>query len=67
MDFRHEVCGPERLSEIAADALLVVVANDTTDERLGGPLGGLVADALKSGDFECKAGRALYLHRPAGL
>jgi leucyl aminopeptidase len=31
------------------------------------PLAALLDDAVKHGDFEFKAGRCLYLHRPAGL
>ena len=67
MDFRHQISGPESLAGAAADALLIVVAGDQPDPRLDKAVAGLVSDAFASGDLEFKAGRALYLHRPAGV
>ncbi|MBK6863458.1 MAG: leucyl aminopeptidase [Ideonella sp.] len=67
MDFRHQITAPEGLAETAADALLVIVTGDAPDPAVGKAVARLVSEAFKSGDIECKAGRALYLHRPAGL
>jgi leucyl aminopeptidase len=67
MDFRLQVAGPEALAGIACDALVLVLGSDAADAALGAPIAPLLTEALKSGDFECKAGRSLYLHRPAGL
>jgi len=65
MDFRSQVFGLDALSGVAADALLLVVGGDEAARRLDPVLRALLADALKSGDFEAKAGGSLYLHRPA--
>jgi leucyl aminopeptidase len=67
MDFRHQISAPDALAGLACDALLIVVNADTADARLDKAVAALIADAFASGDLECKAGRALYLHRPAGL
>ena len=65
MDFGHRITAPEGLAGTAADALLVVM---TSDGAGADPVvAGLASDALAAGDLECKAGQALYLHRPAGL
>jgi leucyl aminopeptidase len=66
MDFRFQaiVAGA---SAHAADALLVVVAGEQAATGLDKPLAALYADALEHGDFELKAGRCLYLHRPVGV
>jgi leucyl aminopeptidase len=67
MDFRVHVQNPVKLSQTAADALLVVLWGDLKKQRLDAPVAGLLADALAAGDLQAKAGRALYLHRPAGV
>ena len=67
MNFRHQISDPESLADVAADALLIVVTGDKPDPRLDKAVAALVSDAFASGDLEGKAGRALYLHRPAGL
>jgi leucyl aminopeptidase len=56
---------PVSAASCSADALLVVVSGDKP--VLDKPLAALYADAQKQGDFEPKAGRCLYLHRPAGV
>ena len=64
MDFRSQVFSLDALSGVAADALLLVVGGEDAQKGLDPALRALLADALKAGDFEAKAGRSLYLHRP---
>jgi leucyl aminopeptidase len=66
MDYRTTVAEGPALSQINADALLVVLTNDlaTTGDTV---LDKLLKDAVSSDDFVLKAGRALYVHRPAGV
>jgi leucyl aminopeptidase len=66
MDFRFQALAAGASAQ-AADALLVVVAGEQAAAGLDKPLAALYADALEHGDFELKAGRCLYLHRPAGV
>ncbi|GAP34581.1 leucyl aminopeptidase [Piscinibacter sakaiensis] len=68
MDFKHLLADAAGLSAVAADALLVVLG--TQDPRPAGldpAVASLLAQALADGDLQAKAGRCLYLHRPAGL
>ncbi|MDL2337334.1 MAG: leucyl aminopeptidase [Pseudomonadota bacterium] len=67
MDFRHLVAAPASLSPIAADALLLIVHGVALDASLEPALAALIDDAIKAGDFQLKAGRTLYVHRPAGM
>lgn len=67
MDFRSQVLPAQGLAGFTADALLVVVAGDAAPAGLEAPLAALLADALKQGDLELKAGRALYVHRASGV
>ena len=67
MDFGHRITAREGLADTAADALLVIVTSDAADAGAGPVVAALASDALAAGDLECKAGQALYLHRPAGL
>jgi leucyl aminopeptidase len=67
MDFRLQISGPEALADVACDALVLVVCVEGLDTRLDPAVAGLVADAVKGGDFQFKADRTLYLHRPAGV
>jgi leucyl aminopeptidase len=67
MDFQSQATPAAGLSSVAADALLVVVVGSKLPAALDKPLAHLLADALAQGDFEFKAGRCLYLHRPAGV
>jgi len=67
MDFRTQASTPEAISATAADAMLILVAGESVPAHLDAKLGALLKDAVKQGDFEFKAGRALYLHRPAGV
>jgi len=67
MDFRSQVLPASGLAGVAADALMVVVVGTAVPAGLEKPLSALLDDAVKHGDLELKAGRALYLHRPAGV
>ncbi|MEF7612550.1 leucyl aminopeptidase [Aquincola sp. MAHUQ-54] len=67
MDFRSQSIGPSGLGSLAADALLVVVVGDHAPDTLDAPLAALITDAVAQGDFAFKAGRSLYVHRPAGM
>jgi leucyl aminopeptidase len=67
MDFRTQASSPNAVSSTSADALLVIVAGDRPPAQLDATLSALLKDAIKQGDFELKAGRSLYLHRPAGV
>jgi len=67
MDFRHQIASAGALSGVAADALLVVTHGDAIDSSLDTAVASVLKDAVAHGDFQFKAGRTLYLHRPAGL
>lgn len=58
---------PQGLAGVSADAMVVVLPSG--GKALSGDklLDGLVAAAVKQGDFEHKAGQTLYLHQPAGM
>ena len=66
MDYRSAIAQGPALSQVNADALVLVLAPEHS--AVANPeLDRLVKEALDSGDFALKAGRALYLHRPAGV
>src|SRR5262249_42943074 len=67
MDFRHQIATPETLSGVATDALVVVISGDAVADLIDPAVSGLVKEAISHGDFQLKAGRTLYLHRPQGL
>ncbi|HEX6363318.1 MAG TPA: leucyl aminopeptidase [Albitalea sp.] len=67
MDFRHQIASPGGLAGVAADALVVVVHGEALTPGLDPAIASVVKDAVSHGDFQFKAGRTLYLHRPAGL
>ena len=67
MDFRHQACALAELANVVADALLLVVAGDAVDKALAAPLAGALKTAVADGDLTLEAGKALYLHRPAGV
>jgi leucyl aminopeptidase len=67
MDFRHQITSPEALAATSCDALILVVTSDTVDEALDGPLAVALHDAISQGDFTLKAGKSIYIHRPAGV
>ena len=47
--------------------LLVVPAATASRARLPASLSAVLSDALEQGDLSAKAGKCLYLHRPAGV
>ena len=66
MDHRSSVAQGSTLSQVNADALLLVLTPEqglTTDPVLDA----LIQDATEAHDLALKAGRALYLHRPRGV
>jgi leucyl aminopeptidase len=67
MDFRHQISSPDGLAGVACDALVLVAVGDSVDTTLGAPLAGALSDAIAQGDLALKAGKSLYLHRPAGV
>jgi len=67
MDFRHQITSPDGLSSVSCDALVLVATGDSVDTTLGAPLAGALSDAIAQGDLALKAGKSLYLHRPAGV
>ena len=67
MDFRHLISLPAALADVACDALVLVVAGEAADAALDPRLAAALDDAVSSGDLALKKGKALYLHRPAGM
>jgi leucyl aminopeptidase len=67
MDFKIQIAPATGLSNLTVDALLVIVVGPAVPTALDKVLAALLNDALKQGDFEFKAKRCLYLHRPAGM
>ena len=67
MDFKTQTVPATGLSTLAADGLLVVLASEAAGQALDKPLATELAKAMKDGDFECKAGQSLYLHRVVGV
>ena len=67
MDFKIQVTEHKDLRQAPADALLLLVGEGTEPASLGKALGGLLTQALADGDLAYKAGRCLYLHKPAGV
>lgn len=66
MDYRATVAQGPALSQVTADALLLVLTSEwgTTADPV---LDKLIKDAIASEDFALKGGRVLYVHRPAGV
>ena len=67
MDFRHQISSPDALAGLTCDALVLVVTGDGVDPALDATLAAALGDALAQGDLSLKAGKSLYLHRPAGV
>ena len=67
MDFRLQISSPDTLASLSCDALVLVVDAETPDATLDAPLAAALGDAIAQGDLALKAGRSLYLHRPAGV
>jgi leucyl aminopeptidase len=67
MDFKTQLAPTTGLSNLAVDAILIVVVGSEVPTAMDKALTVLLSDAVKQGDFEFKAKRCLYLHRPAGV
>ena len=67
MDFKIQNPPAGGLSKLVVDALLIVMVGKTVPTELDKELTALLRDAVKQGDFEFKAARCLYVHRPAGV
>ncbi len=67
MDFKTLVPGAAGLVGVAADALLVVVADAAAAKSLEAPLADTVGRALRDGDLDDKPGQSLYAHRVDGV
>ena len=67
MDFRHQILPSSGLSSLNVEALLLVVAGEALDNTLDPRLMAPIEDAIAQGDYQLKAGRTLYLHRPQGV
>ena len=67
MDFRHHISSLQALAGTPCDALVLIVTGDAVDPSLDAPLASALTDALAEGDLTLKAGKCLYLHRPAGV
>jgi leucyl aminopeptidase len=67
MDFRHQISAPDSLAGLTCDALVLIVTGDAVDAALDAPLAAALGDALAQGDLTLKAGKSIYLHRPAGI
>lgn len=65
MDYRASVAQGPALSQVNADALVLVL---TPEQSVTGDpaLDSLIKDAVSVGDLTLKAGRTLYVHRPNG-
>ncbi len=66
MDYRAISAQGPALSQVNADALVVVLTPDLAHTG-DAALDRLIDDAVKAQDFALKAGKTLYVHRPAGV
>src|SRR5471032_675545 len=67
MDFQTLALPEAGVAAIAADALIVVLPATGDLPKFGGVVDAALADALKGGDLERKAGRSVYLPRVTGV
>jgi leucyl aminopeptidase len=67
MDFRHQIHAPDALADLSVDALLLVITAEGKHKPADAQLAAAFSDAVSHGDLERKSGKALYLHRPAGI
>ncbi|AKJ29797.1 leucyl aminopeptidase [Caldimonas brevitalea] len=67
MDFRFLSASRTGLADVTADALVVIVAGESAEQGLEGPLAQHLKDVLSQRDFVVKAGRTFYLHKPQGV
>jgi leucyl aminopeptidase len=67
MDFHTQVLGSGGFAAVSADALMLVLVGDAPPAALDKATATAVADAVASGDFAFKPGKALMLHKPARM
>jgi leucyl aminopeptidase len=67
MDFEFKALTTGGLAAVSADALLLVVGGTAVPRELDKALAALLTDAVTQGDFEFKANRCLYIHRPPAV
>jgi leucyl aminopeptidase len=67
MDFKHTLASSATLSNLAVDALIVVVFGDKLDSALDPALAPVVQSAIDCADFQLKAGRTLDLRGVTGV
>jgi leucyl aminopeptidase len=67
MNFRTVISAPTALASVSTSALLLVLVGDQVPSGLDKAVSQLIQDAVNHGDLELKAGKTLYVHRPAGL
>ncbi|MET0383876.1 MAG: leucyl aminopeptidase [Burkholderiaceae bacterium] len=67
MDFQTLALPEAGISGVNADALVAVLPATGDLPPFGAPVDAALADAIKGGDLERKAGRSLYLPRLAGV
>jgi leucyl aminopeptidase len=67
MDFQTLALPEAGVAGINADALIVVLPATGDLPKFGGVVDAALADALKGGDLERKAGKSVYLPRVAGV
>ncbi|MBT9493155.1 MAG: leucyl aminopeptidase [Paucibacter sp.] len=67
MDFRTQTASFDALAGVTADALIVLIAGEALPGAMDTALATLAKDAIKLGDFELKAGKAIAFQRPVGV
>ena len=67
MDFKTLVADPSGLANVAADALLVVIAGLTLPDKLPAPLAACLKAATDAGDLSMKSGQSFYAHGLVGV
>jgi leucyl aminopeptidase len=67
MDFGSRISSLDGLSQVAADALLLLLGTERIDASLDPAVAALLKELVAAGDLQLKAGRCVVVHRPAGL
>jgi leucyl aminopeptidase len=67
MDFASRTSSLDGLSQLACDALLLVIGTERADDSLDPAIGRLLKELVTHGDLATKAGRTAVLIRPEGL
>ncbi len=67
MDFKHHLTTPGAIGDVAADALVVLLAGDGAAAALPKAIAATLDDAIRRGDFQMKNGRVLVLHGAASV